>query len=73
MKNDQRKIEIFFVTQKHYCCPVKLLLIYKIRADTSHEVSALLVIFVFGKNIIAADCGNHGRPQKASYGDCQAG
>ncbi len=32
-----------------YCCPVKLLLISTIRADTSHEVSTLLVIFVFAK------------------------
>ena len=31
----------------YYCCPVKLLLNSKIRADTSHGVSALLVIFVF--------------------------
>ena len=34
-----------------YCCPVKLLWANKIRADTSHEVSALLVIFVFDKKI----------------------
>ena len=32
-----------------YCCPVKLFKQNKIRADTSHEVSALLVIFVLQK------------------------
>ena len=37
--------------KKKYCCPVKLLLIYKIRADTSHEVSALLVIFAFASKL----------------------
>ena len=42
---------IFFRTTciSFYCCPVKLLWAKKIRADTSHEVSALLVIFVFAK------------------------
>ena len=34
-----------------YCCPVKLFQTKQIRADTSHEVSALLVIFVLRKNI----------------------
>ena len=29
----------------NYCCPVKLFQTKQIRADTSHEVSALLVIF----------------------------
>lgn len=33
----------------YYCCPVKLFQTKQIRADTSHEVSALLVIFVFAK------------------------
>ena len=36
---------------KSYCCPVKLFQTKQIRADTSHEVSALLVIFVLRKNI----------------------
>ena len=35
----------------NYCCPVKLFQTKQIRADTSHEVSALLVIFVLRKNI----------------------
>ena len=36
---------------ENYCCPVKLFQTKQIRADTSHEVSALLVIFVLRKNI----------------------
>ena len=32
--------------KENYCCPVKIFRIGEIRADTSHEVSALLVIFV---------------------------
>ena len=39
------------VYKSFYCCPVKLFQTKQIRADTSHEVSALLVIFVLRKNI----------------------
>ena len=34
------------LSERKYCCPLKLFWLYKIRADTSHEVSALLVTFV---------------------------
>ena len=41
----------FYPCINNYCCPVKLFQTKQIRADTSHEVSALLVIFVLRKNI----------------------
>lgn len=39
--------------QYNYCCPIKLLLISKIRAETSYDVTALLilVIIVFAKKL----------------------
>ena len=41
--------EVFFLfSLKKYCCPV-FFQTKQIRADTSHKVSALLVIFVFAK------------------------
>ena len=33
----------------NYCCPVNFFTIFKLRADTSHDVSALLVTFVFAQ------------------------
>ena len=48
-----------FFSIKKYCSPVKLLLFSKIRADTSHEVSALLVIFDFIKKFITVNKVSH--------------
>ena len=39
---EQRDAEL-----KNYYCPLNFWLRYKFRADTSHEVSALFVIFAF--------------------------
>ncbi len=46
--NDMTAVERYTGLIGFYCCPVKLLLNSKIRADTSHEVSAL--IFEFNKS-----------------------
>ena len=35
----------------NYYCPLNFLVRYKFRADTSHEVSALFVIFAFASKL----------------------
>ena len=35
----------------YYYCPLNFLVRYKFRADTSHEVSALFVIFAFASKL----------------------
>ena len=60
---DMAAVERYTGLIGYFCCPVKLLLNSKIRADTSHEVSALLVIFVFRlKKIITMSKDSHFRP-----------